>query len=86
METSQFIESLQQRLGSQVEVGNLIELGVEVMSQYDPYEGKSQNKETFPMLNKEPEVTPELWTVCEHRNIAPKRGQDGQRLSGMPEV
>ena len=27
------------------------------MSQYDPYEDKSQNGETFPILDEEPEVT-----------------------------
>ena len=39
-------------------LGDLVELVVEDMLQYDPYEDKSQNAEIFPMLGKEPEVTP----------------------------
>ena len=39
---------------------DLIELGIADTQQYDPYEDKSQDSKTFPILDKELEVTPEL--------------------------
>ena len=56
------MESLHQRLGSCTEVRDLVELGVEDTLQYYPYEYKLQNAEMFPMLDKEPEATPEWGT------------------------
>ena len=41
---------------------NLVNLEVEETLQYDPYEYKSQNAETFPMLDEEPEVT-QIWVT-----------------------
>ena len=38
---------------------DLVGLGVEVTLQYNPYEDELQNAKMFPMLDKEPEVTPE---------------------------
>ena len=53
------MESLHHRFGPHAERRDLVELGVEDMLLYDPYEYKAQNAETFPMLDEEPEVTPE---------------------------
>ena len=39
-------------------VRDLVELGVENTLQYDPYEDELKNGETFPILDKEPEITP----------------------------
>ena len=50
--------SLHQRLGPNIEVRDLVELGVEDTSQYDPYEDKLQNAEMFPMVDKDPAATP----------------------------
>ena len=55
--------------------------------QYDPYEDKLQNAEMLPMLDEEPEVTPELGgPIHKCMNTAPERGQDGQRPSDLPEA
>ena len=54
-----FIESLHQRLGTYATVRDLVGLGVDYPSQYDPYEDKSQTAQTFLILDEEPEVTPE---------------------------
>ena len=54
---SSFVESLYQRLGPHAEARDLVGMGVEVTLQYDPYEDESQNAKTFPMLDKETEVT-----------------------------
>ena len=43
-------------LGPHAELRDVVELGVEDILQYDPYEDKLQNAKTFPMLVKEPEV------------------------------
>ena len=40
-------------------VRDLVELGVEDALQYNPYEEKLQNAKMFPMLDQEPELTPE---------------------------
>ena len=58
-EYSLFMESPCQRLGSQAMVRDSVELGTEDMLQYDPYDDESQNADTFPILDKESEVTPE---------------------------
>ena len=36
---------------------NVADLGIENMPQYDPYEDGSQNGETFPTLDEDPEAT-----------------------------
>ena len=54
------MESLHQRLSPQVMVNDIGDLSTEDMSQFDLYEDKSQNVETFPSLDEEPEVTP-MW-------------------------
>ena len=56
------MESLQQRLCPHATMRDLVELDVEDMLQYDPYENETQNDEVFPILYKEPEVTPEWGT------------------------
>ena len=63
----------------------LVELGVQETPQYEPYEKELQKAETFHMLDEEPEVN-HRGPVCECKNIAPKRGQYGQRSNGMPET
>ena len=68
------MESIHQRLGPQAEMGNLVELGVEDTPQYDQYDDKLQNAETFPMLDKEPEVTPEWGNQYVNAEILPPRG------------
>ena len=52
------MELQHERLGATV--GNQLQLGAEEKFQYDPYENKSQNADTLPILDEEPEVTPEL--------------------------
>ena len=56
---SLFTESLHQRLGHHAMMANLVELGAKDATQYDPYEDKSQNAQTFPIMDEEPEVAPE---------------------------
>ena len=56
-----FMELLHQRLDPHARVGDWVELGVMDTMQYDPYEDKSQNAETLPVLDEEPEVTTEWW-------------------------
>ena len=58
-ECSLFMESLHQMMGPNTKLRDLVHLGVEETLQIDPYENKSQNAETFPMLDEEPEVNPE---------------------------
>ena len=53
------MELLHQRLGSQTMVGDLAELGLKDMPQFDPYEDESQSTEIFPALDKELEVSSE---------------------------
>ena len=55
---SLLMESLTQRLDSWAMVGDLVKLCIEDMLQYNAYKDESQNAETFPMLDKEPVVTP----------------------------
>ena len=50
------MESLHQRLGLQAMVDDLIDLDAEDMLQYNPYEGESQNVETFSILDEEQKV------------------------------
>ena len=57
---SLFMVSLHQKLGLCAEVRDLVELGVEDTSQNNPYEDKLQNAKMCPILDEEPEVTPEL--------------------------
>ena len=40
-------------------MGDIAEMGAEGTMQYDLYDDNSQNAETFPSLDEEPEVTPE---------------------------
>ena len=56
------MELLHKRLGPHVMVRDLVELGAEYTLQYNPYEDELQNIKTFPILGKEPEVTPEWGT------------------------
>ena len=58
-EHSLFMVSLHQKLGLCPELRDLVELGVKDTLQYDPYEDELQNAKAFPMLNEEPEITPE---------------------------
>ena len=85
-EHSFFMESLHQALGPHARLSDLVNLGVEETPQDDPYEDGLQNAETFPMLDEEPEVTPEGGLICECRNTAPKRGQDGKKPCDTPEA
>ena len=52
-----FMKSLHQRLGPQAMVDGLADLGMEYIPEYNLYDDESQNVETFPSLNEEPEVT-----------------------------
>ena len=45
-------------MGSHTRLRDLVNLGVEETLQYDPDKDESQNAETFPMLDEEPEMTP----------------------------
>ena len=47
------MELLHQRLGPHPMVSGQVELSVEDTLQYDPYEDKSQNAKTFPVLDEE---------------------------------
>ena len=40
-------------------VDDLADLGAEDMLQYDPYQDESQNVDTFPSLDEEPEIAHE---------------------------
>ena len=51
------MKSLHQRLGPQAMVDGLADLGMEYIPEYNLYDDESQNVETFPSLNEEPEVT-----------------------------
>ena len=53
------MESLCQRLGPHAQVRGLADLDVEDTPQYNSFENKLQNDETFPILDKEAEVNPE---------------------------
>ena len=55
------MEYLHQRLGPHAMVSDVREMGKEDTPQYDPYEVKSQNAITFPILDDDPDVTPG-WT------------------------
>ena len=68
------MKALHQRLGHHAMVRDLVELGVEDMLQYNPHEDKSQNAKTFPILDKEPEVTPELGDQYVNETILLPRG------------
>ena len=58
-------------------------LSIEDMPQYDECKDESQNTETFPALDKEPEVTTECrGPVFKCRDITPEKGQNGQRPHG----
>ena len=50
------MEPLHYRLGHHAMVDDLADLGVADMLQYDPHEDKSQNVETFPVLDEEQKV------------------------------
>ena len=58
-EHNSFMKSLHKRLGTYAMAIDLIELGVEYTPQYNPYEEKLQNANTFSILDKEPEATSE---------------------------
>ena len=76
------MESLHQRLGNQAEEDDMADLSADGMTQYNPYEDESQNVDTFPMLDEEPEVTYK-WggPILKCNIINLERGQDGPRLS-----
>ena len=78
------MESFHQRLSPHAMVSDIKELGVEDTPQYDPYEDELQNTETFPILDEEPEIT-SRWgdQYVNAETLPPRRGQNGQRLSGM---
>ena len=69
-----FMESLHQVLGSCMRLSDLVDLDVEETPQYDPYEDELQNAETFPMLDEEPEVTPEWGEQYVNAEILFQRG------------
>ena len=56
---SLFMESLHQSLGPHATVNDLVKLGSNDTKQYNLCEDESQNDETFPFYEKEPEITPE---------------------------
>ena len=45
--------------GPQATLNDLADLGAEDTSQYVPYVDESQNENTFPSLDEEPEANPE---------------------------
>ena len=63
------MELLLQRCDPQAMVRDPAELGIEDMSQFDPYENESQNAETFPILDEELGVTPEWGEQYLNREI-----------------
>ena len=52
----------------------MVNLGVEETPQYDSCDDESQNAETFPMLDEEPEVTPEWGDQYVNAEILLPRG------------
>ena len=68
------MESLHHKLGPPTKFRDLIELEVEDMLQYDPYDEESGNAKTFPMLEEEPEVTPKLGDQYVNAEILLPRG------------
>ena len=52
------MESLHQAMGPHMRLRDLVNLGVEETPQIDPYEIKSQNAETFPVMDEEPRKNP----------------------------
>ena len=81
------MKSLHQVMSSCARLRDLVDLNAEETLQYDPYDDELHNAEAFPMLDEEPEVTPQVWEpICKCRNIASEKGQDGQRLSDMLEA
>ena len=56
--------SLHQVMGPCMILRDLDDLGIEETLQYDPYEDKSHNAETFPMLDEASEVTPKWGGKC----------------------
>ena len=53
------MEFLHQVLGPHAKLRDLVDLGVEVTPQYDPYKDEFQNAETLPMLDEKSEKAPE---------------------------
>ena len=47
------MESLYQRLGHCTELRDIVELGVEDIPHYDPYDDESQNVKTFLMFDED---------------------------------
>ena len=68
------MESLHQALGPCMRLSDLVDLDEEETMQYDPYEDKVQNAETFPMLDEEQEVTPEWGDQYVNAEILLPRG------------
>ena len=73
------MESLHQRFGPHTEVKDLAELGIVDMPQYETYKDESQNADTFPALDKEPEVTPDWGNQYFNAEILCPRGN---KMSG----
>ena len=67
-------------------VVDLTDFGTEGMSKYFPYDNESKNVGIFPILDEEPEVTPELGEqyLNAKKNFT-EREQDGHRPCGMSE-
>ena len=59
LEHSLFMESLYQAIGPCAILVHLVNLSLDDTLLYDPYEDKMQNAKRWPMLDEEPEVTPE---------------------------
>ena len=77
------MESLHQALGPCTRLSDLVDLGVEETPQYDPYEDKSQNAETFPMLDEEPEITPKWGDQFVNAEILLPRGDKMARCQAI---
>ena len=81
-----FIASLHQKLGPCSELRDLVEVGAEDTPQFDPYEENHKMLKCFPCWMRSRGNPRVGGPVCEQRNIAPARGQNGQRQCVAPEA
>ena len=70
----QFMFRVYDKLGSCVLPRELEDLGVEYTSQYDPYDNKTQNEQTFPQLVEKLEPIPEVGDLYIGAEILLPRG------------
>ena len=73
-ERSLFMVSLHKVMCHHMMLRDLVDLGVEETLQYDTDEDESQNAETLPMLDEEPEVTPNRGDQYVNAEIVLPRG------------